>query len=213
MENVLEKLFESIPKVRILRLFMQNADRAFTLPEIAEHSVVPARYVRKELEKLRNLGIISKNTVKIKYEVQRKSKKRNHLSVPVVKNKKAVVYTANQEFPLFSELRDLITKAAVASRKKLLPKLKGLGRVRLAVVAGVFLHDAHARTDLFLVGDKIRMGRLERLLTQLESDLGRSIQYTLMTTDEFKYRTNMYDRFIRDIFEHNHEKLINQLRV
>jgi len=48
-------------------------------------------------------------------------------------------------------------------------------------------------------------------LAELESEVGKEIQYAFMETKEFEYRYQMFDRFVRDIFEKPHEKLINKL--
>lgn len=213
MEQVLEKLFESIPKVRILRIFMQNADRFFTFPEITERSRVKVRQARKEVSKLLKIGILKRKKARIKYEIRGKSREKGRKPSVIFKTKKAEVFYANPGFKLLAELRELVIKSSVASRKKILQQIKGLGKVKLAILSGIFLHNENARTDLFIVGDAIKRGRLEHFLSQLESDLGRSINYTCMDTAEFKYRLNMYDRFLRDLLENNNEKLINKFHI
>ena len=50
-------------------------------------------------------------------------------------------------------------------------------------------------------------------LIRTESELGKSVQHTLMDTEEFRYRLDMYDRFLRDILEYPHEKLINKFDI
>ena len=127
--------------------------------------------------------------------------------------KKAVIFQVNSDFPLLSELHDLVIKSSVASRKKLLQQIKSLGRVKLAVLSGVFINSDNARTDLLIVGDDIKKSKLENFLARTESELGKSVHHTLMDTDEFRYRLDMYDRFLRDILEYPHEKLINRLEI
>ena len=85
--------------------------------------------------------------------------------------------------------------------------------MKLAVLSGVFINSDNARTDLLIVGDDVKKRALENFLGHTESDLGRPIQYTLMDTEEFRYRMDMYDRFLRDILEYPHAKLINRLDI
>ena len=127
--------------------------------------------------------------------------------------KRTLVYYVDHDFRLFPELRDLITKDTVASRKKILLKVKRLGKIKLAILSGIFLNSDQARTDLLIVGDNIKKVRLEHFLAEIESEIGRSVQYTIMDTKEFAYRLNMYDKFLRDILEYPHEKLINKLKI
>ena len=195
MEKLLENLLESVPRARILRMFMQNPEDFFTLEEIIRKNQVSARAARLEVQKFLKLDIIKGR------RAQDKTRKKN-----------GDKYTTNMEFPLFVELQAFVVKSSVASRKDIMMRVKRLGRVRLLVLSGLFTQtDEKARTDLLIVGDAISKKKMDHLLLHLESELGRTVRYTLMETDEFKYRMNMYDRFLRDILEFPHEKLINRL--
>ncbi len=210
MEQVLEKLFESVPKIRVLRLFMQNSEHEFTLPEILKKSQMRTPVARRELKKLLRLGLIKKKRATLREEFIKKSRSRRKPPKVVVKTRKVDVFYVNQPFPLVAELRDLLTKSAFASRKKIHRQIKGLGKIKLAVLAGIFIHNPISRTDLLIVGDNIKKPKLEKFLEQVEAELGRDLNYTVMDNAEFKYRMDMYDRFLRDILEHPHEKLINR---
>ena len=126
-------------------------------------------------------------------------------------------YSLNPEFEFFGELKSLILKSSPAEKDKMVKKISGLGRVKLAVISGVFmienngldLYDTVA--DLFIVGDDINKNRLRAFLTALEAEIGREIKFTLMDKDEFQYRYGMFDRFVRVMLEGPHEKIINKL--
>ena len=126
---------------------------------------------------------------------------------------KKQVYFVNKDFQFFPELRLLALKAAPANRVNLLRRLNSLGGVKLAILAGIFINSENSRADLLLVGDKLKKARLNNFFSWLESEIGKELNYVIMSADEFKYRLDMYDRFIRDILEFPHEKLINKLRV
>lgn len=121
------------------------------------------------------------------------------------------VYFINKEFPLFPELRMLILKSAPANRATLAKKISTLGRIKLAVLAGVFINSDTSRADLLLVGDGIKKGRLNAFMAWLESEIGKELNFVCLTTEEFKYRMDMYDRFLRDLLEEPHERLIDKL--
>lgn len=201
MEQLLERLFESVAKVRILRIFIGNPDARFQLGELSSKSQVKKSTIRTELKKFLAIGLIQDS--KIRVEVPRKSGKKPHAQ-------EGEVYSVNQAFPLFPELRDLVSKSSVVSRAKLSRRMKTLGKVKLAVISGVFLGIENSRTDLLIVGDGIQKARLNRFLNDLESEIGKPIQHTIMETEEFQYRMDMYDRFLRDILEYSHEKIINK---
>ncbi len=216
MENILEKLFESVPKVRLLKLFMRNAEGKFTFPEIVKRSQLRAQSVRKELNKLLKWEIVKTKLIPLKYEILKRSDSRRKPPKVIVKIRKTRVFYSNPEFKLLPELRDLISKASVATRVKLLRQIKTLGNVKLCIISGIFLNsngNDNSRTDFLLVGEHIKKSKLDGFLAGIESELGKTIQYTLMDTEEFKYRLDMYDRFLRDILECPHEKLINKMRI
>ena len=190
MGYLLEKLFESPAKVRVLRLFVRNPEETFSFPDIAKRTQVKRETTRKELGKLIKIGLIKRKVVK-----------------------KIRIYFTNSEFRLLSELQNLIIKDAVAPRKELLAKAKRLGNVKLIILSGVFINSDQSRTDMLIVGDGVKKSKLEKFLADIESELGRPLRYTVMDSNEFKYRKNMYDRFLRDIFESPHEKLINKMKV
>ncbi len=191
MEQLLEQLFGSVSRARLLRLFMQNQESRFVSREIQKRTQLAAPIVNSELLKFVKLGLLKQKTIR---------------STPG--------FLINKSFPLLSELHDLVIKSVAASKRKLLIRIKRLGKVKLAVVSGIFLNnEERARTDLLLVADDISRKKLDNFLARIESEVGKPIQYTLMDVDEFKYRMNMYDRFLRDILEYPHEKLINRFDI
>ena len=84
-----------------------------------------------------------------------------------------VYYTLNPEFEFFEELKNLILKSSPAEKDKMIKRISGLGRVKLAIASGVFLNGrgsndtVGSEVDLFIVGDDIRRSRLNYLLKSL----------------------------------------------
>lgn len=72
MEQALEKLFESVSKVRILRMFMQNSSQSFTTQDISKRTQLKPRIVKRELSKLMNIGLIKIKTIKIRKDIHGK---------------------------------------------------------------------------------------------------------------------------------------------
>ncbi len=189
-EPTLDALFDSPIKVKLLKLFLHNPDEDF------ESRIVSKKLNLKSAKVNKNLG----DLVDIKF-----------LSC---KNIKAVkTFRANCNFEFYDELRELVTKASPASKEKMLNRLKSLGKVKLALLAGVFVNSETSRADLLIVGDGVKQARFNNFIKDLEAEIGKEINYTLMTTKEFYYRYDMYDRFIRDFLDYKHEKLINKLKI
>ncbi len=133
----------------------------------------------------------------------------------VTKNRER--WTLNPNFEYFTELRSLILKASTGERERMAKRISDLGRVRLAVISGIFLSDPDTASqydspsDLFIVGDDINRQKLRNFLAAIEADTGTEIKFTLMDKEEFDYRFNMFDRFVRVLLEGPHEKIINKI--
>ena len=212
MDTFLQILFESQVKIRLLRLFLQNQERDFTLPEIEQLIQIKRVSFIRELHKLIKAGFVKEKIGPVrdaKKDDAGTFKKRRAGAKP----KKTSFYAVNTEFPVFDELHALIIKSSTASRKKLLANIKRIGKIRLCILTGIFLNNETSRLDLMIVGDDIKKRSLERFLAITESELGKTLRYSVMDTDEFRYRMNMYDRFLRDVLEHDHEKLINKFSL
>ena len=128
-----------------------------------------------------------------------------------------VQYSLDQEFEFFPELRSLILKSSPAEKYILVKKISALGRIKLAVISGIFMNSnnsidtTESEVDLFLVGDDIDKAKLRKFLKALEAEVGKELRFGLMEKEEFEYRYGMFDRFVRVLLESPHDKLINKL--
>lgn len=196
-EQILDQLFDSPIKVKLLKLFLRNADRSFLINDIVKKIKEKKSAVTRQVKGLESIHLL-------------KSKK-------VKNNKKKQIpggryYHVNPGFDFYPELQTLILKSSPTSIEKMLKRIMKLGKIKLALIAGVFLNTENYRVDLFLVGDDISKRKMMNLLADLEAEIGREIEYAAMDTKEFDYRFHMFDRFVRDILEKPNEKLINKIR-
>lgn len=127
-----------------------------------------------------------------------------------------VKYVLNSNFEFFEELKNLIMKSSPAEKNKMVRKIHSLGRIKLAVISGVFLNSEkenfdNSVADLFIVGDDIHKEKLRKFLRALEAEVGREVKLSIMDKEEFDYRYGMFDRFVRVLLEGPHEKIINKL--
>lgn len=189
-EPTLDALFDSPIRVRLLKLFLFNPDKNFENKVVAKILNAAPTLIKKHLKKLSEMRFVN-------------SKK--------ISNKQ--LFNINNKFAFYNELKELIAKANPASKEKILKRLKGLGSVKLALLSGIFINLDNPQADLLVVGDKIRFSKFNNFLRDLEAEVGKEINYALMTTEEFHYRYGMYDRFIRDLLDFKHEKLINKLKI
>lgn len=203
MEKILARLFESAPKVKMLKLFFRNPESAFSVEEIQKYTRLQRRRIMRELALFLRLRMIEKRA-RVPILATAKISKNYH---------KTTVFSVNPAFELYNELKLLLMKLPTASDKQLAEDIKRLGKVKLAIISGFFLNNPLSRVDLLIVGDGLDRKRLSNFLSRLEHTTGRTIGYSIMSSEEFNYRMSMFDRFLRDILEFPHQKLINKLNL
>lgn len=172
---------------------------------------VGARKTKKTMKKMRKIKTAKAKKMRKKAVSKGRAVRRKAIKKPIAQKP---TYTLNTDFEFFYELRDLILKSSPAEKGRMVEKLNKVGRIKLAIVSGVFINKENLDpliTDLFIVGDDIDRRKLRAFLRAIEAEVGREIRFTVMDKDEFQYRLAMFDRFIRVLLEGPHEKLINRL--
>ncbi|MBT3355771.1 hypothetical protein HN784_04660 [bacterium] len=189
MKNSLEALFGSRERWRLIKMFLLNSEEKFTNREVALRNKVDGRKIAGILVQLVKAGFLNTHT--------KKSRK---------------LYSLNKKFPFFSELKILVVKSNLYPQCESLGKIRGLGEIQFSLISGVFMDNSKSKTDLLIVGDLISNAKLKHLLEDLEAEMGREINYSLMSSSEFKYRVNMFDKFILELLEASHEVIVNNMQ-
>jgi predicted nucleotidyltransferase len=174
---MLEYLITSKAKRNILRLFFMNPENDYYLRQVSRLTGEPISAVQRELGSLEKGGIL---------EYQRRG------------NLKC--YSVNKEFPFYAELKKIIY-ATVGLGDYLTTKLQNPEQIELAFIYGSVARGeetAKSDIDLFVVGD-IDVGTLHNLVSQIEKDTGRTINYTVMTKKELDSRITKIEPFIHRI--------------
>jgi len=189
MSKVLESLFGSKEKVRLLRFFLQNPEQEYEFGEISKRNMLKPEAMKKEMENLKKIRFIN-----------------------IRKRKGKTFYIFNQDFVFYPELKNLVSKANTYPQCESLGKVKNLGNIKLAAISGAFINYHKSKADMILVGDGVSRARLNNLMSNLEAEIGKEIDFVLMSGEEFKYRLNMLDKFILEFLEGPHEELVNKIQ-
>jgi predicted transcriptional regulator len=176
---MLSKLFGSICRVKILKIFLLNPDNKYYIRQLARDLNLQVNAVRRELNNLTNIGLIQaeKETIKGKR-----------------------YYFCNQNSILFLEMKALFSKAQLLSCQDFIDKLQKLYTPKFLMLSGFFVGNSGSLTDLFLVGN-FNKQKIINLISELEKDLGLEINYTIMNQAEFIYRRQIVDRFLSDLLK------------
>ncbi|MEK7149133.1 MAG: hypothetical protein AAB796_01900 [Patescibacteria group bacterium] len=203
MERILDILFGSPEKAKVLKVFFRNPEAFFSIEDIQKNTKLTKAKIQREITALLKIGAITKE-VKIESILGLQKNK---------KPQKINVFKVNPAFPLSEELKNLVMKLVPLANKSIGDKIKNLGQVKLALVSGFFLNYPASRIDLLIVGDRMDRRKMSNFLSRVETETGKSIRYVVMSSDEFQYRVGMFDRFLKDILELPHQKLINKINL
>lgn len=189
---MIEQLFGSKTRVKLLQLFYSNPNRSFYVREITRKIDEQINSVRRELANLLSIGIISSDTTnnRLYYEVNQKYDFYPQLAVifgrPAAKAKKTVAQTTEEH------------------------DIASLGNVVLAFFTGQFTRDETPGIDLLIVGD-VNQTKLQHFIDELEKKEGMEIRFTVMKPDEFEYRQQVKDRFLSIAMTAKKQVLIDKL--
>jgi len=207
MNGILEKLFGSSARVKLIRLFLLNSDNLFTFEDISRRAKVAAPLLKREISLFKAIGLIKQDDRVVEEPIKLKSGE--------IKNKKRKIvgFSLNPFFPFLHALKNLVVNAAPVDKERLMKELNTVGRIKVMIFAGLFTQSEGNKVDLLLAGDSIKETKLDKVLKNIEAEIGREITYAVFKTEDFVYRLGMYDKFIREVLESPHEKALNKLNI
>ncbi len=196
--NAIEHLFGSATRVKLLRLFLHHPEDAFYVRELSRRLGVQIHAVRRELDALEKIGLLTSRRERPAEGVDEEdAAPKKGRRAPMAERK---YYQTNQDHLLYPELRALVTKADLLVEEQILGRIKDLGDVQYVALMGRFLGDRSVPTDMLVVG-LLPKKPLVELVAELEREVGHTIDYTLLTPREFKYRKEVTDRFLFSLLE------------
>lgn len=195
---MIEQLFGSKTRVKLLHIFFHSSDRPFYVRELARLAESQLNAVRRELSNLEKVGIISPVVV-VEGEIQDGSG-----------TGRSKYYKLDPGCLLYGELKALLFKAQILYERELIETLKNkAGKLKVLLFTGCFTDAKNAETDILLVGE-IRPVVVSKLVVDFEKKLGKSLRYTIMTEKEFKDRREIGDKFLYSIFEEKHVIVVDE---
>jgi predicted nucleotidyltransferase len=175
--NLTDVLFGQTRR-EVLGFLYSQPDKPFYLRELARHAGTGLGAVQREVGKLSEAGIL------------RRSVRGNQ-----------VFYQANQNSPIFQELRSIISKTAGTHdilREALFPLRE---RIRVAFVYGsVARHEegANSDVDLMVVGD-VPFTEIVAVTTPMQERLGREINPAVYPLAEFQSKLKAKNHFLKSV--------------
>ena len=194
---MIEQLFGSKTRVKLLQLFYGNPNRSFYVREITRKIDEQINSVRRELANLLSVGIITSDNSnnKLYYEVNQKYEYYQPLQA-IFGGTRTKLVTAEQE----ETSSDTVVPAQTFA------PLPGADMVLLT---GVLTRDDRSGIDVLLVGS-MSPARATKYIAELEQQESKELRYAVMTTDEFIYRQKIHDRFLSLVLESKSQILLDK---
>jgi hypothetical protein len=194
--TMIDSLFGSRTRVKLLHLFYNNPGKSFYVREITRLIDEQINSVRRELSNMLEVGVITSNTAdnKLFYEVSQ----RYEYYAPLRQ-----IFGDN-----FSSKSDNILQKSAQSWEQALTRVKGIQAV---VAAGKLVDGSASHIDLLIVGSKTP--KLLAVLKTIESSEGRELTYSIMEYEEFYYRLSVRDKFVMEPLTNRHRVILDQNNV
>ena len=118
-------------------------------------------------------------------------------------------FQLNREYPLFVEVGKIVAKTigAVPLITQSLKTIEGIGQAYLYGSFARNQQDAASDIDVLIIGDP-REDALARAVHKLERQLGREINYTVLSLKEFQWRRGRKDAFLENVWHNKRVPLI-----
>lgn len=164
---------------RVFRWLFGQPERGFHLSELRRLTGLGSASLQRELNRLAGAGLVNAERVG---NLRR--------------------FQANEQSPVYAELLAL-TRKTLGVEPTLREALEPLGpELKSAWIYGSVAKQTDTATsdiDLMLVGEKLTLAKVLKVLVPLEPQLGRKINPTLYTPAEFKRRRAERDSFVNRV--------------
>jgi len=187
MEDTLSCLFGEI-KAKLLRIFFLREGLPVPQKFIFKKIPVSSRKIKKEINDLLQAGLLKKE-----------------------RRKKDIFFSLNHKSPFFPEIKAIVFKTGPLFLKEILKVVKNQRQIKLLLISGIFLEEKRSPIDLLLVGNSPQK-KIEALIKKIEKNIGREIRWSYFDVEEYKYRKEMGDHFLKEIFELPNKILFDKIK-
>lgn len=193
---MIDALFGSKTRVKLLHLFLNSPGQSFYVREITRKIDEQINSVRRELSNMLEVGVITSDSSdnKLYYQVNQ----RYDYYVPL----RAIFGDAGME-------NNVVAPAHLDVADEYGDALKSVPGIRLAIFAGVLVKGSIGKVDVILVGN-VPSVKVKSAIKVIEKSEGRDINYSVLSYDEFYYRLSIRDRFITEILNGKHRVVVDK---
>jgi predicted nucleotidyltransferase len=176
----LRTLISSKIRIELLKILALNPESTFNINELSRRTGFSLRGVEKELKNLLTGGIL-----------RREVSGNQHL------------YQLDQLCPIYQEIKAIITKTVGLTELVKQALISVEKKIERAFIYGSFASGDYGNesdVDLFVVTELSGL-KLAELLGEVQNEIGRSINVSQFTADEFSQRKEQNDHFLKRVLE------------
>lgn len=173
----LQDLFVSKVRSKLLKIFLAETGEIFYVRQLVRQTGEEINAVRRELQRMEERGLVSRE-----------------------ERANRVYYGFKKSYLFYEELLRLVAKTTGLGLEIIKNKNK-IGSLKFVMLSGRFARGKEHRqqdVDLLVVGEVV-LPQLAQVIRGYESKLGREINYTVMSQEEFQFRKKRRDPFIQDV--------------
>ncbi len=171
---MLEELFISRVRVKILQLFLSSPNGLFHVREIVRRVSEEINAVRRELGRMEKFGMVTSE-----WRANRR------------------LYRFRKDYVFYQQLLGLVSKTVGLGGNIVKNRLK-IGKIKLAFISVRFLEGKQSDledVDLLIVGQVV-LPELQSLVADEQAKRETEINYSFMDVAEFQFRVRRRDPFI-----------------
>lgn len=171
---------------RLLAYYFTNPTARHHLRDLADRLSIDPSNLSKELRRLEREGLFHS-------EVSGRQK----------------YFQLNRKYALFDEMRRIVAKS-IGAGSLIAQSLRKIGGIEEAYLYGSFARnqqDAASDIDVLMIG-RPKGDALAEAMQRLERQLGREINYTVLTRKEFESRRERKDGFLENVWHNKRVSLL-----
>ncbi|MBI5147133.1 MAG: nucleotidyltransferase domain-containing protein [Thaumarchaeota archaeon] len=186
---MLERLFTSKTRVKLLSEMLLNSDREYHIRELSRIIDISPIYVQKELKNLQSLGLLT-------------SRKQGNM----------VLYSLDKYSTISDDLKRIFLKTDLVGTEIL--KSLDKSKIQFALIYGSFakgVDTTKSDIDLLVIGD-VYEDVLLKSVSKAEGKVGREISYVLWTPKEFAQKARQKIPLLLEILKTDVVMIIGEQR-
>lgn len=191
---MIDALFGSKTRVKLLHLFLNHPGQSFYVREITRLIDEQINSVRRELANMLAVGVITSDNADNK-----------------------LYYQVSQDYEFYTALRAIFANEPITAQaskpshavaegsldNKYLSAIADISALRLAILSGAIVKGSNSTVDVLLVGT-LPATKVKSAISKIETLEGREINYSVLSYEDFYYRLSVRDKFITEILNGKH---------